>query len=356
MLSASKNGRKVHALVLKESVDNHKIDGPRPSQEKAPYAHKIELPLASGAKLTLRFFSDREQRWIFAYDYVGERAPGTAPTVANDVRLTANYADGLLTSPIVLSMHVIVPARLGQRSFAGVDISPGAKTYLEFTYERATDGFRLVEICKGARERLRFDQPGLALVRPIKFPFPVPVDLDRPLGASDHPAGARVMITPGCSVTRVLRDTACEARRPRRRANTAQRLGTCEGASSARRLLVGDSVQNPPSKTTSYPAQIVFLEVEDVAGPRKWVGRLLRRGACVDDVAWKGGAARPRVVTWTPRFDIVEDPTTRQCTVTMNGGSSPSSLHYARYADVTAAQKAGVRWAGRRFRIRNVPR
>ncbi len=101
---------------------------------------------------------------------------------------------------------------------------------------------------------------------------------------------------------------------------------------------------------TSYPAQIVFTEVDRVLGPRKWTGRLLRRSACVD-VAWSGGAARPRAVTWTPYFDIVEDLGTGRCTVTMNGGNTPSSLRYASYPDVTAAQKAGIRWAGRRFRV-----
>jgi len=101
---------------------------------------------------------------------------------------------------------------------------------------------------------------------------------------------------------------------------------------------------------TTYPAQIVFTEVDRVDAPRRWTGRLLRPSACVD-VAWKGGAARPRAVTWTPIFDIVEDARTGRCTVTMNGGNTPSSRRYATYRDVTAAQKAGVRWAGRRFRV-----
>ena len=100
----------------------------------------------------------------------------------------------------------------------------------------------------------------------------------------------------------------------------------------------------------SYPAQIVFHEVDDVTGPRKWTGRLLRQSACVD-VGGSGGADRPRPVTWCPKFDIAEDPTTLRCTVTLNGGNTTSSLRYATYPDVTTAMKAGVRWAARRFRI-----
>jgi hypothetical protein len=147
-----------------------------------PIQHEIDLTLASGARLTLLYFSDREMRWIFSYDYVGEKDPGAAPEVVNKVRLTANYETGLLTSQIVLSMHVVIPARLGQQFFAGVDISPGAKTYLEFTYQapisdldnRVGDAFRLVEICKGARDRVPLTDVAPAIVRPIEFPFPIP--------------------------------------------------------------------------------------------------------------------------------------------------------------------------------------
>lgn len=141
-----------------------------------PIEHEIKLALASGATLTILLFSEHEQRWIHAYDYVGEKAPGAVPDIANDVRLAANYDSGVLVPQIVLSMHVVVPARLGQRYFAGVDISPGAKTYLEFTYERTVDTpdkYLLVEVSKGARDRVRLEHaPGL--VRPIEFPFPVP--------------------------------------------------------------------------------------------------------------------------------------------------------------------------------------
>lgn len=146
---------------------------------KDPIEHEIDLRLASGAHLKLLCFSDREHRWIFSYNYVGEKKPGTDPEIVNKVRLTTNYESGLLVSQFVLSMHVVVPSRLGQQFFVGVDISPGAKTYLEFTYERERtpetgDSYRLVEICKNARERVRLDAVAPALVKPIEFPFPVP--------------------------------------------------------------------------------------------------------------------------------------------------------------------------------------
>ena len=149
---------------------------------RGPFEHEVTLRLASGATLKLLYFSDREQRWIFSYEYVGEKVPGEPPEMVNDVHLTAEYKDGLLANQLSLTMHVIVPARLGQQYFAGVDISPGAKTYLEFTYQapisdldnRVGGAYRLVEICKGARDRIRLDGTTPALVKPIEFPFPIP--------------------------------------------------------------------------------------------------------------------------------------------------------------------------------------
>ena len=97
--------------------------------------------------------------------------------------------------------------------------------------------------------------------------------------------------------------------------------------------------------TASYAgAQIVFVEVDRVEGPRRWQGRLLRRSGCVD-------TQTRRPVTWTPTFDIEENERTGRCTVTMQGGTGKGGRRYASHADVTTAQKAGIRWAARRFRV-----
>lgn len=144
----------------------------RPSiTAKAPLEHKISLDLCSGARLAVHYFSDHEARWIFAYDYAG------TPDIVNETRLVANYTAGLLDQELVLTMHVIVPARLGQEFYVGVDISPGAKTYLTFRYGCSVlvpDTYTLVEICKGVHDRVRLDETEPGLVRPIEFPFPVP--------------------------------------------------------------------------------------------------------------------------------------------------------------------------------------
>jgi hypothetical protein len=151
-----------------------------------PLEHRIDLHLASGAQLTILSFSDRESRWLFSYTYRSQNDPGEVPDIVNEVKLTADYRDGLLAPAFVLAMHVVIPTRLGRRYFAGLDISPGAKTYLEFSYER-TEVYRLVEICKGASERVRIDMSAPSIVRPIEFPFPVPDQLDMDYGRVNVP-------------------------------------------------------------------------------------------------------------------------------------------------------------------------
>lgn len=87
-------------------------------------------------------------------------------------------------------------------------------------------------------------------------------------------------------------------------------------------------------------AQIVFIV--DVSGV-KWRGRLLRPSVCIDSTTGKP-------VTWTPRFDI-ELFRNNFVRVTIQAGASASGRRYASYPTVDDAQKAGIRWAARRFRI-----
>ncbi len=92
----------------------------------------------------------------------------------------------------------------------------------------------------------------------------------------------------------------------------------------------------------TYPAQIVFLVSERLDQPLRWKGRLLRGSAAVDRVTGKP-------VRGTPIFNI-EERQNGSCHVVMQGGHR-GGRRYATYANVTEAQKAGIRWAGRRFRI-----
>ncbi len=90
----------------------------------------------------------------------------------------------------------------------------------------------------------------------------------------------------------------------------------------------------------TYPAQIVFVE-SDRGG--SWKGRLLRPSSCVDTQNYN------RPVRGTPRFDIEEGQDSRFY-VTMQGGPK-GSRRYVTYDSLTEAQKHGIRWAARRFRV-----
>lgn len=156
--------------------------------------HEIHLPQADGGDLRILIFSDREMRWIFHHHYASKKLPGRAPDVLCDVDLIAEYRDGRLHEPVVLTMHVVLPCRLGQKFFAGVDISPSAKTFLEFHYARQSSTvFHLVKICKGARERVVISDQTPALASPIDFPFPIP-DVVHPQG--DATGGVDVLRFP----------------------------------------------------------------------------------------------------------------------------------------------------------------
>ncbi len=89
---------------------------------------------------------------------------------------------------------------------------------------------------------------------------------------------------------------------------------------------------------TSYPAQIVFLE--DNRGG-KWKGRLLNPKSAIDTQT--GGPVQGR-----PFFNIEEAGSGFD--VVMQGGSR-HGRRYAWHKTLTTAQEAGIRWAGRRFRI-----
>ena len=91
-------------------------------------------------------------------------------------------------------------------------------------------------------------------------------------------------------------------------------------------------------------AQIVFTETR----LGHWTGRLLHPSACLDT------QRHNRPVTWAPFFNVHEGKDGRVY-VTMQGGPDTTSRRYATHRTVTAAQRHGIRWAGRRFRIQETP-
>jgi hypothetical protein len=94
-----------------------------------------------------------------------------------------------------------------------------------------------------------------------------------------------------------------------------------------------------PTHSLTYPAQIVFQEVDSVTAPRRWLGRLLLPSVAVD-------TQTGRRIACTPRFDIEENEGTLRCTATMQGGPGKGGRRYRSFPDVTAQ-----RMAARRFRV-----
>lgn len=144
-----------------------------------PPQYRVNIELPTEIRLEMLMFSHEEHRWIYHYDYRSEERAGAgpqprAPKLINELRLVVNYKNGVLADKIVLVWHVIVPHRLGQELYLGMDLSPGAKNYLEFTYHREGNDFRLRVAELGARKRQELTDEAAALVRPVDCPFPLP--------------------------------------------------------------------------------------------------------------------------------------------------------------------------------------
>lgn len=141
------------------------------------YEHSLRFALDNGVELEVLVFKMAEMTFLYQHRFCRDGEDGKVDLV-NQLRVVAAYKDGFLSAPLTLSMHIILPQRLGQVYAWGADISPGAKTYIEFQYVPQQQGqikgpWRLDEIQVGARKRIRLDQ-GPGLMRPVEFPFPVP--------------------------------------------------------------------------------------------------------------------------------------------------------------------------------------
>jgi hypothetical protein len=186
---------------------NEIIPAPEPDLPPWEGTLRMEDRLESGVVLEFLMHSWEEMRWICTYQYLRDKKLGRQPKLLNKWTLIVDFREGLLMDTIKMSMHIIIPELLGQQRFLGVDISPGAKTFLEFIYERPArrvpidyndpywkgtrpevypEGipgpFYLAEISKGARPPVD--------VRPLTFPnqtpglvLPVAVDFEFPFEA-----------------------------------------------------------------------------------------------------------------------------------------------------------------------------
>ncbi len=137
------------------------------------FAHRL--------RLEMRMSDHYEHRWHWTHRYAPQpEGRGTQPEIVNDLRISARYIEGELQLPLKVIMNIVIPSRLGKHFFAGMDLSPGAKTYVEFHYgdPDAERTLRLMRIEVGATRMVDLPAPGVdggnALVLPMAdFPFPV---------------------------------------------------------------------------------------------------------------------------------------------------------------------------------------
>lgn len=149
------------------------------------YEHEFHFCLGSDVDVRMLIFSMHEQTRIYSHRYTRGNEDGRTVDAVNDLKLVVPYRHGRVDGTITLSMHIILPHRLGQEYLYGADISPGAKTYIEFDYLRVDPTavlgeWRLDEVRVGAFKKFRFDQ-GPGLFKPVEFPFPV-LDRVKPQG------------------------------------------------------------------------------------------------------------------------------------------------------------------------------
>jgi hypothetical protein len=146
--------------------------------------YQFDLRLDTGAHLEVLVFNEYGEnmvRWIFTYRFLSrDTGRFLVPKVVIDYSLCLNYVAGQLTDEVELTMNVTIPEKLGKQSFAGVDISPGAKTYLRFLYRRVGPKlFRLAAVGKGANPLVELPDEGEGLMKQTELPFVLVDRLER---------------------------------------------------------------------------------------------------------------------------------------------------------------------------------
>ncbi len=159
--------------------------------------YEIEDEFENGVKRKILLFEDAgqgfdEHRWIFRYNYIAKEGL-EKPILINDINLFVNYKNGI-AQKCNLTMNVIRPDKLGKEFFAGVDISPGSKLYLDFLYGKVNDKkYEMSEARIGNEIIERKDssidnkKEGLIKVMRINFPFPLKDTLEENLGYFEIP-------------------------------------------------------------------------------------------------------------------------------------------------------------------------
>jgi len=165
-------------------------------QDRTDITQVFEFPTPEGAGVRILEHPWGEHRWFFEYRFMGKRDQNRRPDSKVVWKCLVDYRNGVLQPVVQISMDITIPHLLGKRFLYGLDLSPGAKTYFNFTYEQSDpDTFRLVEIQKGARTvmdlRPMWAAEGEGLIQQVTLPFPlvVPERIQREYESNDQKTG-----------------------------------------------------------------------------------------------------------------------------------------------------------------------
>jgi len=122
-------------------------------------SYRFQVPMNVDAQQTILIHPEGQQRLIFESRYLWEkeRIPLHGGGVKlhgvrlrNDWALVVDYDKGSICPTVDLRMHIIIPELSGLEHVYGTDVSPGAKTFLEFRYDLQPDTtFKLSEFRMG---------------------------------------------------------------------------------------------------------------------------------------------------------------------------------------------------------------
>lgn len=122
-----------------------------------------------------------EVKYFFDYRYVENENdnPHSDVTFVNDISVYVQY-NHCVAQHLEIQMNMVFPERLGRKEWAGMDISPNAKLFIQFIYEKEKSdktkgnkgGFRLryLETPK-RRIDLKTEPEKSAIMQPVNFPF-----------------------------------------------------------------------------------------------------------------------------------------------------------------------------------------
>lgn len=170
-----------------------------------PFKYEVVFDLKYDVTATLLMWpSEAEAKIRYEYHHVlrEDASPVSLVKVVNHLTVLAKYLAGELDT-IEIQMEITFPERLGQQSFLGVDISPGAKAFFVFGYEAMSPDEKLIEVADRAapngtfvpapvfrmawiqqgRKRMRLGDEVLPLV---DSPYPIPDSL-KPLHETHGP-------------------------------------------------------------------------------------------------------------------------------------------------------------------------